>query len=387
MLGKGGSAAGKMDDKNNINKYRRKNNFRKFLLKVGIFLLVVLVVILVIVNRKTLFAPFKDIGLKVGEGGFPVMLPGSTQYYLGEMGENFYLLTDTYLYTYNSDGAELAGIQHGFQKPAAVSNDKRTLVYDQNGKSFKLYSRTEELYKNSVEDSIVFAKIGAERAAVVTTSTRYSNFLYVYSSEGKQIFRWASPDEKIMGVCFGQNDNSIYVSVVGENNGELRGGIVRFDVSGEGSEVWRASTGDNITYSLERGSDGIYAVTSAGAYLFDEKTGELKENCTYTKQIYGIPETDGLRSVIFRDSASNGEIAVVYNNKLEAEQSTALEGVTSFDAEDGRLYVLFGDTLAVYNSSLEGIDSYKLDDEYSEVKIINGFAYLLGYNTVQRVKL
>ena len=377
-----------MEERNDINKYRQKKKRRNLIIRLGIFLLVIVIAVLVIVNRETLFAPFKDMGLKVGKGGFPVMLPGSTQYYLGEMGESFYLLTDTYLYTYNGEGAEIASIQHGFQNPAAVSNDKRTLVYDKNGKSFKLFSRTGEIFKNSVEDSIVFAQIGnTGRTAVVTTSTRYSNFLIIYNSEGKQIFRWASPDEKIMGVCFGANDNSVYVSVVGEKNGELRGNLVRFDISNSESESWRSSIDNNITYSLERCSDGIYAVTSSGAYLFDEQTGELIANNSYTRQVYGIPETDGARVVIFRDSGSNGETAVAYNESLEAAYSAQLDNAAAFDVNGGRLYVLGGNKLSVYNSALEGIKIYELEDEYSNIKIINGSAYLLGYNTVQRVSL
>ena len=377
-----------MEERNDINKYRRKKKRRNLIIRLGIFLLVVIIAVLVIVNRETLFAPFKDMGLKVGKGGFPVMLPGSTQYYLGEMGESFYLLTDTYLYTYNGEGAEIASIQHGFQNPAAVSNNKRTLVYDKNGKSFKLFSRTGEIFKNSVEDSIVFAQIGnTGRTAVVTTSTRYSNFLIIYNSEGKQIFRWASPDEKIMGVCFGANDNSVFVSVVGEKNGELRGNLVRFDISNSESESWRSSIDNNITYSLERCSDGIYAVTSSGAYLFNEQTGELIANNSYTRQVYGIPETDGARVVIFRDSGSNGETAVAYNESLEAAYSAQLDNASAFDVNGGRLYVLGGNKLSVYNSALEGIKIYELEDEYSNIKIINGSAYLLGYNTVQRVSL
>ena len=377
-----------MEERNDINKYRRKKKRRNLIIRLGIFLLVIVIAVLVIVNRETLFAPFKDMGLKVGKGGFPVMLPGSTQYYLGEMGESFYLLTDTYLYTYNGEGAEIASIQHGFQNPAAVSNDKRTLVYDKNGKSFKLFSRTGEIFKNSVEDSIVFAQIGnTGRTAVVTTSTRYSNFLIIYNSEGKQIFRWASPDEKIMGVCFGANDNSVFVSVVGEKNGELRGNLVRFDISNSESESWRSSIDNNITYSLERCSDGIYAVTSSGAYLFDEQTGELIANNSYTRQVYGIPETDGARVVIFRDSGSNGETAVAYNESLEAAYSAQLDNASAFDVNGGRLYVLGGNKLSVYNSALEGIKIYELEDEYSNIKIINGSAYLLGYNTVRRVSL
>lgn len=378
----------KRDERNDINKYRENKKRNKAKTRGLIFLLIVVVIILVIVNWKTIISPFKDIGLNLGEGGFPVSLPGSTRYVLGKMGENFYLLTDTYLYTYNGDGAQITEIQHGFQNPASSSGDKRTLVYDKNGSVFKMYSRSQEIFTGNVDDSIVFGKMGGgERCAVVTTSVRYSNYLYVFNGEGTRIFRWASPEDKIMCVCFGNGDKSVYVSVVGEHGGELTSSIVRFDIDNAESEVWRTSIGNGITYSLEFCNDGIYAVTADGAILLDEKTGEIKAKNDFTREIAGIPETDRIRTVIFRDHASNGEIAVVYDSNLEPIASVSINSVTTFDVSRGVLYALDGNKLCSYNSALECTQVYELDDEYSDVKIIGNYAYLLGYNTVWRVEL
>lgn len=379
----------KSEERNNINKYREKKKRRKNKFRFAVFALIVLVIILIIANWRTVFAPFKDIWLKRGDGGFPVSLPGSTQYYLGEMGDNFYLLTDTYLYTYDKDGAELAGIQHKFQNPAGVSNSKRVLVYDKNGTSFKMYSRTDEVFSNNLDDVIVFGQIGNdERCAVVTTSTRYSNYLCVFNGSGKQIFRWASPDEKIMGVCFGQGDKCVYVSVVGEKNGELLGSIVKFDLSVSESEIWRTPVGERITYSLKLYEGGVYAVTSSGALLIDEQSGEIKASNSFSGSIYDIPDPDGMRAVIFRDSTTNKETAVVYDETLQPTNSTTPDNdISACDISGGRLYLLISNYLTVYDASLKEIGKYELDDEYSNVKIINGYAYLLGYNTVQRVKL
>ncbi len=378
-----------MDERDNINKYREKKKRHAMVFKATVFVLILLVILLIVMNIETIIAPFKDRWLDVGEGGFPVALPGSTQYSLGEMGENFYLLTDTYLYTYNGDGAEIAGIQHGFQNPECVSNDRRALVYDINGTSFKMYSRTGEVFKKSLEDSIVFGQIGStDRCAIITTSTRYFNYLYVFNSEGNQIFRWASPDEKIMNICFGQGDNSIYASVIGEKNGELDCYLVKFELSGSASEAWRTPIGDKLTYSMELCDDGIYLVSSSGAYIINGDSGEIMLSNRFTKNIRGIPKANGIRSVIFRDSASNKDTIVVYDDKLETKSSiNPEENITAFDTENGRLYILFGNVLTVFDSSLKEIKSYELDDEYSDLKIIGGFAYLFGYNSVQRAEL
>lgn len=377
-----------MDDRDDINKFRRKTRRRSFRLRTAVFLLIVLIVILAVVNMNKIIAPLKDAALDVGSGGFPVDLPGSTGYVMEELGDNFYLLTDTYLYTYNSDGATIANIQHGFQNPVSVSNDKRVMVYDRNGKGIKLFSRSAEVYSITLDDTIVLGSIGNdERCAVVTTSSRYSNYLYVFNGEGKQIFRWSSPEDKVMQVCFSNNDESIFVSAIGEEGGELKLSVLRFDLNNSESYIWKTDIGNSVTYSVEYCPDGIYVVTEGGNLLLNSESGEIIARTDFSKSVYGIPETDGLRAVIFYDSGFNGETVVAYDETLTAAYALTPDSITAFDVDSGRLYLLSGSKLLAYDSSLQEIKEYELDDVYADVIIIGGNAFLLGYNTVQRVEL
>ena len=377
-----------MDERYDINKYRAKTKRKRSLVKLIVFVLITAALIIVVINWRSILAPFKDIGSKTGEGGFPINLAGGANYVMGEMGENFWLLTDTYLYTYNENGAQLSDKQHGLQNPVCTANGKRALVYSKNGKDMRVYSKSSEVFSKSFEDSIVFAKMGTdERSAVVTTSSRYFNYLCVLNSEGKQIFRWASPDEKIMQVCFGDGDRYVYVSAVGEKNGTLSSSVMKFDVSGGESELWRTSVGNSVSYSLEKCPDGVYTVTPNGAYLINDATGEITASNSYTKEISGITETDGIRITLFRDQVSNGEIVDAYNDVLEPSAALSLEDLTAFDVCDNRLYILRKNKLTVYDAGLQEIITYDLDDEYSDMKIIGKYAYLLGYNKVQRREL
>lgn len=377
-----------MDERDDINKYREKTKRRKTIIKLAVFVLVTAALIVIVINWKKILAPFKDIGSRNASGGFPINLTGSANYVMGEMGENFYLLTDTYLYTYNDKGAELSDKQHGLQNPVCSSNDKRALVYSKNGKDIKVYSKSSEVFSKSFDDSIVFAKMGTdERCAVVTTSSRYFNYLYVLNSEGKQIFRWASPDEKIMQVCFAEGDKYVYASVVGEKNGALSSSVMKFDLSGGESELWRTPIGNSVSFSLEKCPDGVYTVTPNGAFLIDDSTGDIKASNVYTREVCGIAETDGIRVTLFRDPVSNGEIADAYNEALEPSAALSLEDMTAFDVDNNKLYILRKNKLTVYDEGFQSVASYVLDDEYSDIKIIGEHAYLLGYNKIQQKEL
>ena len=85
-------ASGAVSERNNINKFRKKRAARKLWLNLGILTLIILVMILVVINWSRIIAPLKDAALDVGKGGFPVDLPGSTDYVLDGLGDNFCLL-------------------------------------------------------------------------------------------------------------------------------------------------------------------------------------------------------------------------------------------------------------------------------------------------------
>lgn len=376
-----------MEERNDINKFRKKRAREKLRLKLALALLIALVVLLVALNWGSIIAPLKDAALDVGEGGFPVELPGSVNYTLDGLGENFYLLTDTYIYTYNSEGARITEEQHGFQSPVSLSNNRRVLVYDKNGKEFSLFSRTGKIYTGSVEDSIVFASIGnEERSAVITTSTRYSNYLYVFNGEGKQIFRWASPDYKIMQAEFSADDKSIFVAALGAQQGNLQLYLIRFDLDNAESHIWQTYIGNDISYSLEQIDGRLYMVTGGGSYLVDCESGELVCECAFSRSITDIPRADTY-SVIFKDTASSGDILTVYNQSLEAYETLYINSLTCVRESGGRFYVLGGQQINSYDSELQLLKTYELDDVYSDMIIMNGYAYLLGYNVVSRIEL
>ncbi len=377
-----------MEERNNINKFRKKRAQRKFVFQTAVIILIVLVFILIVMNWSKIIAPFKDAALDVGVGGFPVELPGSAGYALNEMGESFYLLTDTYIYTYNGEGALITDIQHGFQNPISDANNKRVIVYDKNGKEYKFFSRTGEIFNGSTEDTIVFGEIGnEERSAIVTTSTRYSNYLYVLNSEGKQIFRWASPSLKIMQVEFSDDDSSVFVSALGSGQGELKLYIMRFDLNNAESHIWQTYVGNDISYSIESCDDGLFVVTENGGVLLDKNSGEILSQTVFSKTIQDIPKVSGLRTVIFKDTASSGDVVTVYGSNLEQTASLYCQDLTAACCDGGKFYQLSGSQLIAYNSSLEQQKIYELDDVYSDMIIMNDYAYLLGYNEVQRIQL
>ena len=72
---------------------------------------------------------------------------------------------------------------------------------------------------------------------------------------------------------------------------------------------------------------------------------------------------------------------------MEPAASLSLGEADSVDSEGQTLYVLREDTLSAYDRELIERKTYQLGNDYSEVMIMDGGAYLLGYNTVSRVNI
>lgn len=375
-----------MDKRNDINDFRKKRRAQKARLNIAIVVLFGLIILLIALNWGKIISPLKDAALDVGKGGFPVDLPGSTDYVLDELGDNFCLLTDTYFYTYNSDGAMISSVQHGMQSAALSSNSRRALLYDRNGRELKLYNRTGEIYSTATEDTIDFAQIShGERCAVVTKSSKYSNCLFVFNGEGQQIFRWASPLYLIDRVEFSNDDNSIFAAVCGADNGELEYRLLRFDLDNSDGTVWETYVGKHMVFSLEQTGGGVFAVTAGGACIVDAGTGEITAQTDFLKNVSQIPGGE-LRAVLFSDTAG-GNVLTVYDEALEGTAALGLQNVTRVRADGKKLFVLSKRTLTILDEGLEATSEIELDDDYSDMLVIGGSAYLLGYNTVQKVEL
>ena len=375
-----------MDKRNDINDFRKKRRARKARLNVAIVTLFGLIILLIALNWGKIISPLKDAALDVGKGGFPVNLPGSTDYVLDELGDNFCLLTDTYFYTYNSDGAMISNVQHGMQSAALSSNSRRALLYDRNGRELKLYNRIGEIYNTATEDTIDFAQIShGERCAVVTKSSKYSNCLFVFNGEGQQIFRWASPLYLIDRVAFSQDDNSIFAAVCGADNGELEYRLLRFDLDNDDGNVWETYIGKHMVFSLEQSDGEVFAVTAGGAYIVDAGSGEVTAQNDFVKTVSQIPGGE-FRAVLFSDTAG-GNVLTVYDETLDGSAALGLQNVTRVRADGKRLFVLSKRMLTVLDDGLNTVSEIELDDDYSDMLIIGGSAYLLGYNTVQKVEL
>lgn len=374
-----------MEEKGNLTKYSKKKASHRRAFSGALLLLVILSAVLIVINWGNITAPLKDAALDLDEGGFPIQLAGSPDYELKTMGDNLCLLTDMHFTAYTLDGARISETQHGLQNPVIITNTKRALLYDAAGKEIGLYSRTGNIYKKTLDDTIVFCSLsGDERCAVVTTSSRYVNTLYVFNDNGEQIFRYNSPLEKIMQAEFSDKGTELYISTVSAANGELSLKVTRFDLKSDESVVWEQYIGSSLTYSLEYTSGGVYVVTENGAMLLDCGTGEVLKSTSYSKSVSELLYTDSVRLTVFSDNTSNGSILTLYNDELEAAAAVSAADIVDIAADGDRIIVLTQTEIIEYDSTLTAVKTSPISGVYSQIAARGGNIFILGYNSIEK---
>lgn len=376
---------------NSIVEFRKKRKNKKFV-KIVIALVILLGLgSIVYIMRDTIFEPFRDIVGKVTTDenveGFPVKLTASASYSFAKVGENFVLLTDTYLYSYNANGSLIANVQHGYQNPVDKTNEKRILLYDKGAHEFSLLNRSGTVFEKTLDDNIVYGTLSSgEYSAIVTNSTRYANYLYVFNGDGTQVFRWASVDNKIMQTCFSADEKKIYVTALGSVNGELATYLYCFDMSSAEGEEWKTQVGNGLPFSLEEFAGNISVVSSESTVTVNKDTGEIISTYGYKKIVKHITVSSGYMSVLFSDSLSTNMALVTLNENLEMINTITLPAATADIYTDAsNIYALVGAEIIMYDRELNELKRIPLEDEYSGMIFISNNAYFLGYDVVQRV--
>ncbi len=377
--------SGENTDIKNITEYRSKRKRNKQIKILVIIGVILLAVILVFINRDTIFEPLRGIFSKINNTtdqseGYPIDLPESSDYRLKPFSEGFVLLTDTYLYTYHMSGKQSFALQHGYIKPECITNSKRVLIYDKGGHNFALYSKTSEIYKQSIENEVIVSAFVSdhEYVAVVTSGGQYSNVVYLYDRNGKLRHSYFYLDEKVMQVAFSPDDNYVYVTLAKSDNGNIVTKIVKY--SPEKEEKWSSEISDSVSVSLSVTNEFVTVVCDNKICSFDSESGALNGTYEYAGPLEDFAVMNDANVFLFGNYSDRLHTVVVLDKKcLVTASSKISESVKDISYDNQVVYLLTERGLISYDMSLQKQKENLFEDEYisfvkigSDVLLIDG---------------
>ncbi len=380
----------------NLTKYRNKKKRTKSMFKLILVLLGVIAFLIVWYNADTIFEPLRGIASKIENKtsyavGFPVTLPGSTEYSFKESGDIFSLLTDTYLYTYKNTGEQIYALKHGYSKPEQITNEKRILLFDKSAYNFALYSKTSLIYTKTLEDKIVYANIGdGDMAAIVTDSSRYSNVLYIYDGGGNWKYTKKFADENVMQVAFTGDGTHIVVSTISVDSGEIVTNYYKFSIKSTEGPVWSYSfKGNSLPCGLYADSNNVISVCDNIVLSLNSRDGSYINSYSYNGTLKHFDLSSDYCSIQFNESSTNKNNLTVLNNKCEFTGSIMVTANTQrIINSEGSVYILDGIHLKKFDIAT-GIESELalFSEDYTDFVKIGTDIMLLGYDTVNKINL
>lgn len=379
----------------NLTKYRKKKSRTKRLLKLSLFLVCAAAFLYVWFNADRIFEPLRGIASKIetrtsNEIGFPITLPGSAGYSFERFGENFSLLTDTYLYAYETTGRQIYALRHRYSNPSQATSSRRILLYDKAAYSFAVYNKTSLIFEQTVDDKIVYGFIAEnDMTAIVTNSPRYSNIIYVYDSGGNWKYTRKLADENVMQVGFAGNDHLI-VSTVSVDSGEIVMNYYCFSIrSAEGYEWKYSFKGNTISFGMYVDNDKVISVCDNRVLSLGASDGELLGEYRFEGELRDFEITANRTAIYYNDVSSNRNLVTVLNGDLSpADTYSVTSAVQRLILDGSRLYVLDGTKLKIFGEDLtEEQRTVALSEDYTDFIKIDGSVYLLGYDAVAEERI
>ncbi|MBP3854018.1 MAG: hypothetical protein IK990_00200 [Ruminiclostridium sp.] len=377
-----------------LGKYRKKKRSVRSIIRLIILLAVLAALVFVWFNADTIFEPLRGIASRVEtktttDVGFPIELPGSSEYSIMKFGDAFSLLTDTYLYAYSTDGAQLYALKHNYANPMQAVSDKRVLLYDKAAYTFAAYSRSSLIYQKQLDDKIVYASVGEDGlAAIVTESERYSDVLYIYDDGGNWKYTKKFADENVMQVCSIGNGEHIIVSTLSAKHGDMLTNFYCFSIKATEGFEWKYSLrGNSLPCGMYADKSVVTAVCDNAVIVLDTATGELAGTYDFTGELRHF-YMNGERTIVhYNDISANRNVVLSLNSKAEANGVCNVSAAAScvFCDKSG-VYVLDGARLKVFDNELINENDIQVsDDDYSSFVKIGRSAFLLGYETLNSV--
>ena len=348
------------------------------------------------INADTIFEPLRGIASKIETRtstsvGFPVSLPGSAGYSFEKFGENFSLLTDTYLYTYKTTGEQIYALRHGYSNPSQVTTDRRILLYDKASYSFALYNKTSLIYEKTVEDKILFGALSDnDMAAIVTNSARYSNILYVYDSGGNWKYTKKFADENVMNVAFSEDNEHIIVSTISVESGEIVTSYYKYSIKSDEGYKWKYSfRGNCLPCGLYADIHKVISVCDNTVIMLNCSTGELINEYNFGGNLRDYEISPDFTAIYYNDVSTNRDIIVSLDGNMQpVSVVNAGANAQKILLDNDTVYVLDGMQIKIFRTTLLNSEtSLPLSEDYSDFIKIADSVYLLGYDTVNTERI
>ena len=302
----------------------RKQKKRKRILKRSLFCVLLVTAVLVLYQRRDVWLPkLETIGVRhqshyqsdpaSTDGNFPLYVDGSTDYQTGSIGGDLALLSDSYLYLYETGGSQVAARQHTYAGAMLRTSGDFGLIYEMNGTRFRLETTRSTRYEKNTADHILFGRVAEDgTAALLTASDTCACKLLVFNPKGQQIYE-RDCIEQLAELEFLPDAKGCVAAAVQADGGVMRSVLHAYSFS-QKEELWNSQPLDMLAVSVyNTEGDGIFVLGDTEAcYL--SSNGAVLSTYVYPDRLEsGVCDFSGAAVLLLSNTEKRTHTAVILN--------------------------------------------------------------------------
>ncbi|MBR0278129.1 MAG: hypothetical protein IJQ50_06695 [Clostridia bacterium] len=273
----------------------------------------------------------------------------------------------------DSSGEIKYKIEYHMGTPRMDISDKYMLLYDKGGRSYSLYKNGEEIYKNTSDMTINFAKTNKNGYVILTTDeTGYNSRVSVISPAGKTEYIWKIGDGYLVDIDISPNNKNIAAAIITTDSGLINENIVFVNTDKE-IETNRVSSEGSMPISIDYSDSGMVTVVSDNRLCGYSSAGELKWTVSYESKLLNMFDVDKSGNVVLALSGiKNNTIIETYTkNGRKSGEYTTDSAITSINV-NGK-YIIFTEKnkASVMNYYGKVLNSHEFTREYKDSVILD----------------
>ena len=322
---------------------------------------------------------------QLAEGNFPIEVSGGADYQLELSGKKIILLSDTYTYFYDTEGALLKRRQHTYTNTVLRTAGGKALIYEQGGNDLSVEDEDQIFYtKTYAKRQILFARLSEEGyAAVVTTSENYSCELTVYDKRGKFIYQ-RQCIERVSDLSFIDGSKGCVLSYISAENGQLVTKVQEISFSEEG-EHWTSPGLNTLGLNVFGYGSGAFVLgTDACGYVDDN--AQISSYYSYDGELVaGASENGNSAVIVNNDDRRKYVMALFSGGNAEALVIVLDEPLVDVTIYEDLAYVMCQGKIMAYDfrGGLRSVAD--VSDSYTGFVRSDDHIFLKGYNKIDRI--
>lgn len=375
-----------------IEEYRNKKKMKSFL-KAFVTLVIIAGILIGLVNVLQLFkgTPISDLldeTTNDTEESFPIMIKDEQLVDLYNLGNNISVLTKANNINYLANGKRGTNTAHGYTNPVVKEGNKRILIYDRGGNSFKVNTTSSTVGEIKLENKIISAQIADNgNVAVVTNHTQYASIITVYDNNLKEIFKYSS-GERITFVNFAPDGKTLLAAALISDNTYISANILEINITKD-TPANKITLRDVFLLDISYNADGEIVAICSDKIITYSKRDKLQKAYEYKGELVCFTSSTVQETVVVTKNPINdkAEVNVVGVDGVSKAHITLNDEIKDIYCDGSRIILLGKNSAYNFDMSLLLLNQIELERAYIKIIFSGESMYILGIDRVDKFSI